>query len=839
MALNPFFTQGTSTEQGLLQSLVNEQLKMYGVEVHYLPREYITSKSIIKEVIQSSFNNAYPIEAYVENFEGYNDNTTLLSKFGIQSTQEITLIVSKERYENFISPLVANVSNTRISSRPKEGDLIYFPLGDRLFEIKFVEHEKPFYQLQKNYVYELRCELFRYEDEIIDTGVSQIDDTLVGSDPDGISESGLSTILGGTLTMTLVGTATTATAISGLVDGGIRSITLTNQGAFYPTAPTVAISSAPSSGITGVATVVMDRDSIRKIYQTNSGAGYTSTPLIEFISNTGLGAKATVGIATTGGVGVTTIVSGGAGYVLTPTVTFSTPKHVGAAATATLDSPIVGGGVSVVSAPVSVGSSAFLFPGGTTGGVFYKEAPSVVFALPTGTGNVAQATATLDTYSLTGGTVETLGLTTGGRFYTSAPTVTISHPGFSFASATIGIAGSSIDPGSVTFSSTGRAYTTAPNVIIGTGVGTHTPIQTAVGIATIHPITGVVTAVSFNVTDSWATGTGVTVGSGYTVTPSISFSGSPSPIRATSTCTIDVSGVVDTISVGNSGYGYASTPNVVIAGPAGADEQFRALGITTIRFNSIQTQGTLGISSTIITGITTTNIIVGDRVRLGVGYSDLYNFIPSNTFVSSIGVGSIFLNNSTSNVGIATSVFEFGIDKCGIVTGIAVTFGGGGYITPPLVSISNTVGDKNYINIISGISTATGIATISPAGQVTDILTESSGYGYVIPPDITISNPGTSDSGDFVFNEIVTGSTSGTKARVRTWDTNTNTLELGNVTGTFVPGETIVGSQSSATHTIFSLDVEPAEDGFAQNATIETEADGILDFTERNPFGIP
>tara|TARA_B100001093_G_scaffold7991_1_gene7766 strand:+ start:128 stop:2647 length:2520 start_codon:yes stop_codon:yes gene_type:complete len=839
MALNPFFTQGTSTEQGLLQSLVNEQLKMYGVEVHYLPREYITSKSIIKEVIQSSFNNAYPIEAYVENFEGYNDNTTLLSKFGIQSTQEITLIVSKERYENFISPLVANVSNTRISSRPKEGDLIYFPLGDRLFEIKFVEHEKPFYQLQKNYVYELRCELFRYEDEIIDTGVSQIDDTLVGSDPDGISESGLSTILGGTLTMTLVGTATTATAISGLVDGGIRSITLTNQGAFYPTAPTVAISSAPSSGITGVATVVMDRDSIRKIYQTNSGAGYTSTPLIEFISNTGLGAKATVGIATTGGVGVTTIVSGGAGYVLTPTVTFSTPKHVGAAATATLDSPIVGGGVSVVSAPVSVGSSAFLFPGGTTGGVFYKEAPSVVFALPTGTGNVAQATAALDTYSLTGGTVETLGLTTGGRFYTSAPTVTISHPGFSFASATIGIAGSSIDPGSVTFSSTGRAYTTAPNVIIGTGVGTHTPIQTAVGIATIHPITGVVTAVSFNVTDSWATGTGVTVGSGYTVTPSISFSGSPSPIRATSTCTIDVSGVVDTISVGNSGYGYASTPNVVIAGPAGADEQFRALGITTIRFNSIQTQGTLGISSTIITGITTTNIIVGDRVRLGVGYSDLYNFIPSNTFVSSIGVGSIFLNNSTSNVGIATSVFEFGIDKCGIVTGIAVTFGGGGYITPPLVSISNTVGDKNYINIISGISTATGIATISPAGQVTDILTESSGYGYVIPPDITISNPGTSDSGDFVFNEIVTGSTSGTKARVRTWDTNTNTLELGNVTGTFVPGETIVGSQSSATHTIFSLDVEPAEDGFAQNATIETEADGILDFTERNPFGIP
>ena len=102
MALNPFFTQGTSTEQGLLQSLVNEQLKMYGVEVHYLPREYITSKSIIKEVIQSSFNNAYPIEAYVENYDGYEGQGTLLSKFGIENSDDLTLTVSKERFEEYI-----------------------------------------------------------------------------------------------------------------------------------------------------------------------------------------------------------------------------------------------------------------------------------------------------------------------------------------------------------------------------------------------------------------------------------------------------------------------------------------------------------------------------------------------------------------------------------------------------------------------------------------------------------------------------------------------------------------------------------------------------------------
>ena len=85
-------------------------------------------------------------------------------------------------------------------------------------------------------------------------------------------------------------------------------------------------------------------------------------------------------------------------------------------------------------------------------------------------------------------------------------------------------------------------------------------------------------------------------------------------------------------------------------------------------------QELLVVGSTNITGITTTNIIVGDRVRLGIGYSDTYNFIPNDTFVTSIGSSTVFVNNAATNVGIATSVFEFGIDQCGIVTGIAVTF---------------------------------------------------------------------------------------------------------------------------------------------------------------------
>ena len=106
MVLNPFFLQGSQGEQSLVQDLINEQLKIYGVEVHYMPRKYLTESSVIREVIQSSFDQAYPIEAYVNNFDGYGDNTTILSKFGIQQTQEISLIISKERFETYISKLL-------------------------------------------------------------------------------------------------------------------------------------------------------------------------------------------------------------------------------------------------------------------------------------------------------------------------------------------------------------------------------------------------------------------------------------------------------------------------------------------------------------------------------------------------------------------------------------------------------------------------------------------------------------------------------------------------------------------------------------------------------------
>ena len=340
--LNPFFLQGSKTEQGLIQDLINEQLRMYGVDVYYLPRQYITEKTVIREVIESEFNNAYPIEAYIDTVEGYGNNPTILSKFGIQALNEITLIISKERFQNYISPLIKDQSNIKLSSRPKEGDLVYFPLGDRLFEIKYVEHEKPFYQLQGLYTYELRCELFRYEDEIIDTGIDQIDDNISGEDSINSDQVGV----GNLINLTMVGVGVTATASASIVDGGVRSITVTNRGGGYTSTPTVGISSAPMGGGTASAFaemidgIVVCNDninpkakSVQRVLITNAGYGYTVDPGVRFIGGGGGGATGTATIGD-GIVGVITVTNSGSGYIFPPTVTFTGISTISAAATA-------------------------------------------------------------------------------------------------------------------------------------------------------------------------------------------------------------------------------------------------------------------------------------------------------------------------------------------------------------------------------------------------------------------------------------------------------------------------------------------------------------------------
>ena len=354
---------------------------MYGVEIHYMPRKYLTEKSILKEVVQSKFDDAYPIEAYIDNFDGYDDMPSTLSKFGIQATNEVTLIISRERFETYISPLMKNESNVKLSTRPKEGDLIYFPLGDRLFEIKYVEHEKPFYQLRENYVYKLTCELFRYEDEVIDTGVEEIDDTLGGIE--GADGEEILIGSGGTQKLTLVGTASQATASVGIINGGIQQIFLSNRGKGFTFAPRVAISSAPAGGLSGIATskllsgVAIEgniSDSKKSVVQfidlVNPGFGYTSNPTIQVIGDgAGVAAKSKI---ENGVVGIVTITSGGSGYTTSPTITFAGLSTVSAAATATVSAA---GTISAIHI--------------RNAGVGYTVAPTISIASPgsSGSGN--------------------------------------------------------------------------------------------------------------------------------------------------------------------------------------------------------------------------------------------------------------------------------------------------------------------------------------------------------------------------------------------------------------------------------------------------------------------
>jgi len=171
MPTNVFFNHAVSTEQHLYEDLVVESLRIYGHECFYLPREVIEEDSILGEDVQSKFGDAYSVEMYIENTEGFEGEGDLFSKFGVQVRDQATFIISLRSWERFISL----DSNLATSLRPNEGDLTYFPLSGSMFEIKFVEHENPFYQVGKLFTFKMQCELFEYSGEDFDTGSNLID----------------------------------------------------------------------------------------------------------------------------------------------------------------------------------------------------------------------------------------------------------------------------------------------------------------------------------------------------------------------------------------------------------------------------------------------------------------------------------------------------------------------------------------------------------------------------------------------------------------------------------------------------------------------------------------
>ena len=171
MALNTFFTQGTTGEQNLVGDLVTEQIKMFGKDVYYIPRTIVKNDDTFGEDTLSKFEGAFLIEAYIEDASGFRGDGDMFSKFGVRISDQITFIISRTRF----TEAVDDNAQLIVEGRPNEGDLIHFPMANKTFEIQFVEHEVPFYQLGKVHVWGLRCELFEYSDEDIDTGVAAVD----------------------------------------------------------------------------------------------------------------------------------------------------------------------------------------------------------------------------------------------------------------------------------------------------------------------------------------------------------------------------------------------------------------------------------------------------------------------------------------------------------------------------------------------------------------------------------------------------------------------------------------------------------------------------------------
>ena len=174
MATNVHFSQAVQTEQNLVEDLVVESLRMYGHNVFYLPRKIVNEDTILGDAANSSFEDAYEVEMYIENLEGFEGEGDLYSKFGVEIRDEATFILSRRSWERFVS-LDANLAT---GLRPNEGDLIYFPLSKSLFEINFVEHEDPFYQMNKLFVFKMQCSLFEYSGEKFDTEVAALDTDL-------------------------------------------------------------------------------------------------------------------------------------------------------------------------------------------------------------------------------------------------------------------------------------------------------------------------------------------------------------------------------------------------------------------------------------------------------------------------------------------------------------------------------------------------------------------------------------------------------------------------------------------------------------------------------------
>ena len=190
---SPYFNSvfpGQSSEQGLVDDLVREQIKIYGLDILYMPRRHLNLDLLLHESTKNAFEFAMPIPMYLKTVDGFDNGMEVLSKFGVRSSDEVTLVMSRSEFTTYYAPYIKSYYNQikgkdvidpldeligETDARPKEGDLIFFPFDNSIFEIKYVMFDSPFFQLGRGYVFEIQCEKFEYSGANFTTGYEEVD----------------------------------------------------------------------------------------------------------------------------------------------------------------------------------------------------------------------------------------------------------------------------------------------------------------------------------------------------------------------------------------------------------------------------------------------------------------------------------------------------------------------------------------------------------------------------------------------------------------------------------------------------------------------------------------
>ena len=262
MATNVYFSDKVTSEQRLYEDIIIESLKMYGQDVYYIPRTLVNVDTIFNEDIPSKFSNAYKIEMYIDGIDGFEGEGDIFTKFGVEMRDEATFVVARKRFGN----TVVQYDNQITSERPQEGDLIYLPLTNHLFEIGHVEKEQPFYQLSNLPTFKMRCNLFEYSGEQLATGLGEVDDIEVTN----------------TYQYVLGYTKPTRATASALLSGGVLSeISILDSGDGYRgAAPSVTVSAPGVGGVTAIIGTTLSGGKISALTISSGGSGYTAAPTL-------------------------------------------------------------------------------------------------------------------------------------------------------------------------------------------------------------------------------------------------------------------------------------------------------------------------------------------------------------------------------------------------------------------------------------------------------------------------------------------------------------------------------------------------------------------------------